>query len=83
MAPLHLRSDAVKVREAFTGKTKEWEDTMTDLDEQGGKAYALYSSLRRFFEPLREHWSKLTPHEQQMVIKEVEAFLDSVRKPGV
>ncbi len=55
---------------------------MPDLDEQGGKAYALYSSLRRFFEPLREHWSKLTPHEQQMVIKEVEAFLDSVRKQG-
>jgi hypothetical protein len=55
---------------------------MPDLDEQGGKAYALYSSLRRFFEPLREHWDKLTPHEQQMVIKEVEAFLNSVRKPG-
>jgi hypothetical protein len=55
---------------------------MADLDEQGGKAYALYSSLRRFFEPLREHWDKLTPHEQQMVIKEVEAFLNSVRKPG-
>ena len=55
---------------------------MPDLDDQGGKAYALYSSLRRFFEPLREHWEKLTPHEQQMVIKEVEAFLNSVRKPG-
>jgi hypothetical protein len=55
---------------------------MPDLDDQGGKAYALYSSLRRFFEPLREHWGKLTPHEQQMVIKEVEAFLNSVRKPG-
>jgi len=54
---------------------------MTDLDEQGGKAYALYSSLRRFFEPLREHWEKLTPNEKQTVIKEVEAFLDSVKPP--
>lgn len=52
---------------------------MPDLDEQGGKAYALYSSLRRFFEPLREHWDKLTPEERAMVITEVEAFLNSVR----
>jgi len=47
--------------------------------EQGGKAYALYSSLRRFFEPLREHWEKLTPAEQEVVIKEVEGFLNSIR----
>ena len=52
---------------------------MADLDDKGSKSYALYSSLRRFFEPLREHWDKLTPNEQQMVIKEVEAFLNSVR----
>jgi hypothetical protein len=50
------------------------------IDEQGSKSYALYSSLRRFFEPLREHWDKLSPQEQAVVIKEVEAFLDSVRK---
>ena len=56
---------------------------MVDHDEQGGKAYALYSSLRRFFEPLREHWEKLTPEERAMVITEVEAFLNSVRKQGV
>ncbi|HEX9742594.1 MAG TPA: hypothetical protein VGA17_07360 [Nitrospiraceae bacterium] len=55
---------------------------MADLDEQGSKAYALNTSLRRFFEPLREHWGKLTPTEQQMVIKEVEAFLNSVRQRG-
>lgn len=53
---------------------------MADVgDEQGGKAYALYSSLRRFFEPLREHWPRLSPAEQQVVIKEVEGFLNSVR----
>jgi len=55
---------------------------MADLDEQASKAYALLTSLRRFFEPLREHWGKLTPNEQQMVIREVEAFLNSVRKQG-
>jgi hypothetical protein len=56
---------------------------MADIgDEEGGKAYALYSSLRRFFEPLREHWEKLTPQEKEVVIKEVEAFLNSVRPPG-
>ncbi|MGH7164972.1 MAG: hypothetical protein ACREIS_05540 [Nitrospiraceae bacterium] len=52
---------------------------MADLDEQGGKAYSLYTSLRRYFEPLREHWDKLTPAEQAVVIREVEAFLNSVR----
>lgn len=55
---------------------------MADIgDETGGKAYALYSSLRRFFEPLREHWDKLAPEEKDVVIKEVEAFLNSVRPP--
>jgi len=54
---------------------------VADLDDKGSKTYALYSSLRRFFEPLREHWDKLTPHEQQIVIKEVEAFLNSVQPP--
>ena len=53
---------------------------MADLgSDEGGKAYALYSSLRRFFEPLREHWGKLSPAEQEVVIKEVEGFLNSVR----
>jgi hypothetical protein len=55
---------------------------MADLDDTGSKTYALYSSLRRFFEPLREHWGKLTPSEKELVINEVEAFLDSVRKRG-
>jgi hypothetical protein len=52
---------------------------MADLDDTGSKSYALYSSLRRFFEPLREHWDKLAPNEQQLVITEVEAFLNSVK----
>lgn len=52
---------------------------MADLDDKGSKTYALYSSLRRFFEPLREHWDKLSPQERDVVIREVEAFLDSVK----
>jgi hypothetical protein len=54
---------------------------VADLDDKGSKTYALYSSLRRFFEPLREHWGKLSQPEKDLVIKEVEAFLNSVRPP--
>jgi len=34
-------------------------------DEKGSKAYSLYTSIRRYFEPLREHWGKLTPEEMR------------------
>jgi hypothetical protein len=58
------------------------EDVMVDFgDEKGSKAYSLYTSIRRYFEPLREHWEKLTPDEQAVVIQEVEGFLNSVRPP--
>jgi hypothetical protein len=50
-------------------------------EERGGKAYSLYTSIRRYFEPLRQHWDKLSAEEQQVVIQEVEAFLNSVRTP--
>ena len=48
-------------------------------DQQGSKSYSRYTSIRRSFEPLREHWEKLSPDEQAVVIQEVEAFLNSVR----
>jgi hypothetical protein len=54
---------------------------MAGPDDMNSRTYALYSSLRRFFEPLREHWDKLSPSEQAVVIKEMEAFLNSVRPP--
>ncbi len=50
-------------------------------DERNGKAYSLYTSIRRYFEPLRQHWDKLSAEEQAVVIQEVEAFLNSVRSP--
>ena len=48
-------------------------------DERNGKAYSLYTSIRRYFEPLRQHWEKLSAEEQGVVIQEVEACLNSVR----
>jgi hypothetical protein len=60
---------------------KETHDMSDQGDEQGSKAYSLYTLLRRYFEPLREHWDKFTPEEQAVVIREVEAFLNSVRLP--
>ena len=42
-------------------------------DERNGKAYSLYTSIRRYFEPLRQHWDKLSAEEQGVVIQEVEA----------
>ena len=48
-------------------------------DERNGKAYSLYTSIRRYFEPLRQHWDKLSAEEQGVVIQEVEAFLTAVR----
>ncbi|MBU6433925.1 MAG: hypothetical protein KJS98_11485 [Nitrospirae bacterium] len=50
-------------------------------DERDGKSYSLYTSIRRYFEPLRQHWDKLSAEEQGVVIQEVEAFLSSVRPP--
>ena len=50
--------------------------------EAGNKAYSLYTSLRRYFEPLHEHWDKLSPEEQAVVLQEVEGFLQSVRARG-
>jgi hypothetical protein len=50
-------------------------------DERNGNAYSLYTSIRRYFEPLRQHWEKLSAEEKGVVIQEVEAFLNSVRPP--
>ncbi|MDH4186276.1 MAG: hypothetical protein OEV08_04705 [Nitrospira sp.] len=50
-------------------------------EERNGRAYSLYTSIRRYFEPLRQHWDKLSAEEKGVVIQEVEAFLNSVRPP--
>ena len=45
----------------------------------GGKAYSLYEAVRRMLEPLRRDWEKFTPAEREVIIKEFEAFLRSVK----
>ncbi len=45
----------------------------------GGKAYSLYDAIRRVLDPLRRDWEKFTPPEREVVIKEIEAFLRSVK----
>jgi hypothetical protein len=45
----------------------------------GGKAYSLYDAIRRMLEPLRRDWETFTPAEREIVIKEIEGFLKSVK----
>jgi len=45
----------------------------------GGKAYSIYDAMRRILEPLRRDWEKFTPAEREVIIKELEAFLRSVK----
>src|SRR5213593_4021143 len=45
----------------------------------GGKAYSIYDAMRRMLEPLRRDWEKFTPAEREVIIKEIEAFLRSVK----
>ena len=45
----------------------------------GGKAYSLYDAIRRMLEPLRRDWEKFTPAEREIVVKEIETFLRSVK----
>ena len=48
----------------------------------GGKAYSLYEAMRRMLEPLKRDWDRFTPAEREVIVKELEAFLRSV-KPDV
>ena len=49
------------------------------MPADGGKAYSLYDAFRRMLEPLRRDWDKFTPAEREIVLKEIEAFLRSVK----
>jgi hypothetical protein len=51
----------------------------TGMALDGGKAYSIYEAMRRMLEPLRRDWEKFTPAERQLIIKEIEAFLRSVK----
>src|SRR5437879_4058806 len=62
------------IREATQGAG---EDERMQLD--GGKAYSLYDAVRRMLEPVRRDWEKFTPAEREVILKEFEAFLQSVK----
>jgi len=49
------------------------------MQMDGGKAYSIYDAMRRMLEPLRRDWEKFTPAEREVIIKEIEAFLRSVK----
>jgi hypothetical protein len=52
---------------------------MTCMPLDGGKAYSIYDAMRRMLDPLRRDWEKFTPAERELIIREIEAFLRSVK----
>lgn len=45
----------------------------------GKRAYTLYDAIRRVLDPLRRDWDTFTPAEREIVLKEIEGFLRSVK----
>ena len=45
----------------------------------GKRAYTLYDAIRRVLDPLRRDWETFTPAEREVVLKEIEGFLRSVK----
>jgi hypothetical protein len=45
----------------------------------GKRAYSLYDAIRRVLDPLRRDWDTFTPDEREIVLKEIEGFLRSVK----
>ncbi len=43
------------------------------------RAYALYDAIRRVLDPLRKDWDTFTPAEREVVLKEIEGFIRSVK----
>ncbi len=46
---------------------------------EGKRAYSLYDAIRRVLDPLRRDWETFTPDERELVLKEIEGFLRSVK----
>ena len=46
---------------------------------EGKRAYTLYDAIRRVLDPLRKDWDTFTPAEREIVLKEIEGFLRSVK----
>ena len=48
---------------------------------EGKRAYTLYDAIRRVLDPLRRDWETFTPEEREIVLREIEGFLRSVKPP--
>jgi hypothetical protein len=48
---------------------------------EGKRAYSLYDAIRRVLDPLRRDWDTFTPEEREIVLREIEGFLQSVKPP--
>jgi hypothetical protein len=46
---------------------------------EGKRAYTLYDAIRRVLDPLRRDWETFTPEERDIVLREIEGFLRSVK----
>ena len=46
---------------------------------EGKRAYTLYDAIRRVLDPLRRDWDTFTPAERELVLKEIEGFIRSVK----
>ena len=46
---------------------------------EGKRAYTLYDAIRRVLDPLRKDWDTFTPAERELVLKEIEGFIRSVK----
>ena len=45
------------------------------------RAYSLYDAMRRVLDPLRRDWDSFTQDERDIIIREMEGFLRSVKPP--
>ncbi len=46
---------------------------------EGKRAYSLYDAIRRVLDPLRRDWETFTPAERELVLREIEGFIRSVK----
>jgi hypothetical protein len=48
---------------------------------EGKRAYTLYDAIRRVLDPLRRDWESFTPEERELILRELEGFIKSVKPP--
>jgi hypothetical protein len=48
---------------------------------EGKRAYSLYDAIRRVLDPLRRDWDSFTAEERELVLRELEGFIRSVKPP--